>query len=121
MVTTLLAGVALAIGHHFFYQNLDGHQPPTQVYNVWGIYGGLSGQQINLAAGAAFAFLVKALLGIAVTTAQDQATWRSIKTRPTRLASIDGLFQCTTNIFYMFDYRLWGISPLSMLSATIYW
>ncbi len=121
MVVTLLLAVALAVGHHIFYQSHQGREPPSQVYNVWGIYGGLSGQQVILASGAAFAFLVKALLGIAVTTAQEQVAWRSIKTRPTRLASIDGLFRSSDNVFLMFNYRLWGISPLSMLSAAIYW
>jgi hypothetical protein len=121
MVITTAVGIGLAIGHHLFYNSLNGSEPSNEVYQIWGVSGGLSQQQVNLAAGATFAFFVKTFLGIALSTAQEQTIWRFIKSRPTRLSAIDGLFESKDNLFSILNFKLWGLSPISMMLAAIYW
>ncbi|PKK42204.1 hypothetical protein CI102_14753 [Trichoderma harzianum] len=121
MVFMLILGSALAAGHHIFYQSLDRKPPPNTIYGLQGFPVSLTGQQMNLAAGAAFAFLVKAVLGSAVFTSAEQATWRTMRTKALKLAVIDNLSTATTNLWSMVDLRLWRTSFDTMLLAAIYW
>ncbi|KAK1238039.1 hypothetical protein MKX08_002618 [Trichoderma sp. CBMAI-0020] len=120
MAIMLLFGAAFIIGHHFFYQSLSGKQPPNVVY-FSGFAGGLTGQQVNLAVGSVFAFLVSSALGVVITTAANQALWVAVRTKPSKLEVIDNLATATTNIWNMFDFRLWKSSPIRMTLATILW
>lgn len=120
MVAMLLFGTAFSIGHHFFYQSLSGKPPPSSVYfSRFG--GGLTGQQVNLAVGSVFAFLVNSALGAVITTAADQALWATIRTKPLKLGTIDNLATVTTGIWSVFDFRLWRDSPIRMFVVTILW
>lgn len=67
---TLLAGIAFALGHHFFYARLSGQNAPTGSYEFAGSRP--SKQQVNIAVGTAFAFLVKSILAIAVGISYTQ-------------------------------------------------
>jgi hypothetical protein len=120
MAIMLLFGTAFIIGHHFFYQSLSGKPPPNAVY-FSGFAGGLTGQQLNLAAGSAFAFLVVSSLGVVITTAANQALWVAVRTKPSKLEVIDNLATATTNIWNLFDFRLWKKSPVRMTLVTIFW
>lgn len=117
---TIIA-VLLAVGHHLFYRHLMGKETPGSIYPVLGHSINLTGQQINLAVGTLLAFLVRAFLGIAVSTANEQHVWRVIKAYPTEVAGIDGLFSANSNIFSMFIPSIWLKSPISMLLALIFW
>ncbi|OPB40219.1 hypothetical protein A0O28_0002980 [Trichoderma guizhouense] len=120
MVVMLLFGAAFSIGHHFFYQSLSGKPPPSSVYfSRFG--GGLTGQQVNLAVGSVFAFLVNSALGAVITTAADQALWATIRAKTLKLGTIDNLATVTTGIWSVFDFRLWRDSPIRMFLATILW
>ncbi|PON23682.1 hypothetical protein TGAM01_v207329 [Trichoderma gamsii] len=120
MAIMLLFGAAFAIGHHFFYQSLSGNPPPNVVY-FRSFAGGLTGQQFNLAVGSVFAFLVNSALGVAIHTAANQALWVAIRTKPSKLGVIDNLATATTNIWNVFDFRLWKSSPIRMTLITIFW
>lgn len=120
MVIMLLFGTAFIIGHHFFYQSLSGKPPPNVVY-FSGFAGGLTGQQVNLAAGSAFAFLVSSALGAVITTAANQALWVAVRTKSSKLGAIDNLANATTYIWNIFDFRLWKKSPIRMALITIFW
>lgn len=120
MVIMLLLGAAFAVGHHFFYQSLSAKPPPSVVY-LGGLAGGLTGQQVNLAVGSVFAFLVNSALGAAITTAADQALWTAIRTKSSKLEVIDNLAAATTNVWSIFDFRLWKKSLTRMVLATIFW
>ncbi|KAI3324275.1 hypothetical protein HD806DRAFT_543655 [Xylariaceae sp. AK1471] len=121
MLGMAIIGILLAVGHHLFYRNLMGKEPPDSVIPVLGNSIRLTGQQINLTVGTLLAFLVKAFLGIAVSTAHEQHVWRVIKTFPTEVAVIDGLFSAKSNVFTMFIPSLWKRSLISMLLALIFW
>lgn len=120
MAIMLLSGAAFIIGHHLFYQSLSGKPPPNVVY-FSGFAGGLTGQQVNLAAGSAFAFFVNSALGVVVSTAVNQALWVAVRTKPSKLEVIDNLATATNNIWNMFDFRLWKKSPIRMALVTIFW
>ncbi|QYT02661.1 hypothetical protein H0G86_009655 [Trichoderma simmonsii] len=120
MVIMLLLGAAFAVGHHFFYRSLSGKPPPSIIY-FGGFAGGLTGQQVNLAVGSAFAFSVNSALGAAITTAADQAFWTAIRTKSSRLEVVDNLPTATTNVWSIFDFRLWKKSLTRMVLATIFW
>ncbi|KAL7919901.1 hypothetical protein ACQKWADRAFT_322608 [Trichoderma austrokoningii] len=120
MASMLLVGAAFTIGHHFFYQSLSGKRPPSVVY-FSGFAGGLTGQQFNLAIGSLFAFLVNSALGVVITTAANQALWVVVRTKTSKLDVVDNLATATTNIWNMFDFRLWKSSPIRMALVTIFW
>jgi hypothetical protein len=120
MVIMLLFGAAFAIGHHFFYQSLSGKPPPSAVY-FSSFASGITGQQVNLAAGSVFAFLVNSALGVAITTAVDQALWTTVRTKSSTPEVIDDLAAATTGIWSFFKFRLWKKSPISMGLAIIFW
>ena len=65
MLATFAIGVAFAIGHHFFYQSLDGTPLDSATFD----------QQINTAVGTAFAFLVCSFLSVAIGVAFVQVLW----------------------------------------------
>ncbi|KAI1326442.1 hypothetical protein F5Y16DRAFT_228779 [Xylariaceae sp. FL0255] len=121
MIGMLVIAVLLAVGHHLFYKGLMGKPPPDSTYSFLGTSIHLSGQQINLAVGTLLAFLVKAFLGVAVSTAHEQHVWNFIKTHPTKIAIIDGLFLAKSNVFTVFNVYLWGKSFVSMLLALVFW
>lgn len=121
MILMLILGVLLAGGHHAFYKIHDGKPPSKATYSIGGIFTSLTSQQINLAAGAALAFLVKASLGIAIAKSAEQATWCSIRTKTLKLATIDKLSTSTTNILSLFDIQSWRGSWTTMIPALIYW
>ncbi|BCR91321.1 uncharacterized protein ACHE_70164A [Aspergillus chevalieri] len=121
MVSSFLAALAFSIGHHAFYQRLNDksvlNSSPfslTKSYHV-------SDQQVNVSVGTFFAFLVKALLGVAVSTVFDQFAWKSIKDHTSRIGSIDDLFSVLKNGFMILNFPLWRHYPVSMLLACIAW
>ncbi|KAI0459027.1 hypothetical protein F5B21DRAFT_511806 [Xylaria acuta] len=91
MLGMAIIGILLAVGHHLFYRNLMGKEPPDSIYPVLGNSISLTGQQINLTVGTLLAFLVKAFLGNAVSTAHEQHVWRatSLDTHLQRVPRID--------------------------------
>jgi hypothetical protein len=121
MVIMLIFGMGLAAGHHLFYQSLAGQPPPSSVYDISGLSVRLTGQQVNLAIGSAFAVLVKAALEIAVDTAAEQASWSAIRTQSIKLASIDNLLVTRNSVWSMLDIRLWRTSLRTMLLSTVFW
>ncbi|KAK6219153.1 hypothetical protein LQW54_002402 [Pestalotiopsis sp. IQ-011] len=119
--TALLGGVAFAIGHHFFYRSLEGQAPPQDTSDTsYGLLKNLSGQQRNIAVGTLLAFLVKALLGITISRAQDQFSWQAIKDRPTELRLIDSLLCAQSSIIDVFNFRLWLRHPFAMIIVVVY-
>lgn len=93
----LVAGAAFAIGHHSFYQSLDGSPAPSTEYNAWVF--DITAQQVNIAAGTALAFLVSASLGHTLTIAYTQLLWSRVKHTyqgPT-LAELDTVFSALSD------------------------
>jgi hypothetical protein len=90
-------GLACAIGHHAFYQNLD-KQP---------VDSSLFGQQINIAIGTAFAFLFRASLVIAIGAIYWQIFWRTLlrSRKPLTVSHVDTLSGALGSIFELVNVR----------------
>ena len=121
MVIALLGGLLLALGHHLFYESLDGKTVPTGSYTIAGRE--LPKQQFNTSMGTAFALLVRISLAVAVSTAYVQIFWRSIKNTkqsPT-LAELDSANAGLDNVFSLFNIKLGRKYPMLLLLAFIFW
>ena len=117
MLASLLSGILLALGHHLFYSNLNGN-PVVATEHV---LKGVTQQQLNITIGTLFAFLVKAFLVVAVSTAYTQIVWSAIKKRATKLTTIDTMFQVTSNIWSFLSFSIWWKYPLLLLLACTVW
>lgn len=115
MLGSLFLGVLLSLGHHLFYRSLEGKAVSDHAIH------GVTGQQLNLAIGTLFAFLVKASLAVAIITAYTQTLWRSIKQQPMQLTAIDTIFEAGTNFWGFFRFAIWGNHLLLLFLATTIW
>ncbi|KAL9618935.1 MAG: hypothetical protein Q9160_006399 [Pyrenula sp. 1 TL-2023] len=112
-----IAGTALAIGHHFFYHNLNGTTVPANVDENWD----LSFQQWKLRIGTGLAFLVKVCFTISVETAYTQLVWAHVRARNRSSSSLDALFAGTTDPSVYFNIEYLTRSRFVSLVASICW
>jgi len=119
MISALLAGVVFAVGHHLFYHGLAGHAVSDHYGKGFG--SSVSAQEINIAIGTAFAFLVRACLVLAVSTAYIQAFWRAAKARQSEMnltvAQLDAAFSALTNLLAFAKGPLWLRNPVLLCLA----
>ena len=117
-------GVLFALGHHLFYRSLVNQTTETDDYTIMGSH--YSGQQLNIAVGTAFAFLVKASFVLAASVPYHQLFWRvakqasAIEDRPT-LARLDAAYSGTTNLISFLRLPMWFSYPLMFVVAAIVW
>jgi hypothetical protein len=121
MVSGLVAGCLLCLGHHLFYAGLAGSTAPTGEYDIAGT--NISKQKYNTAVGTAFAFLIKAALAVVVSIAYTQAFWRSAKnsSKGQRLSTLDTTFSVLGNVLNLTKLHVWVKYPLLLLMAVIAW
>ncbi|KAE9368893.1 hypothetical protein N431DRAFT_382690 [Stipitochalara longipes BDJ] len=117
MVSSLFCGMLLALGHHLFYISLNGKPVGAPQHIIRGV----TRQQLNLTLGTLFAFLVKACLAVAITTAYTQIFWRAVKKRSTRLTTIDTIYYGPTNLWSLLSFSVWRKYPLLLLLALTVW
>ncbi len=77
-------GVACAVGHHAFYQSLDGRVADSQTQ--------------MLRYGTLLAFAAKAWLSAAVVQAFRQRVWAAVRTRFMAVAAVDALFAAAEDL-----------------------
>lgn len=111
MVSSLLVGFALVLGHHFFYQSL--HLLPTREARFE--------QQLNTNIGTAFAFVVRMFFVISVATAYWQLFWHQVKARPTPVSTLDTLSSLIENALEFFSVRTLIHFPILAFMAVIIW
>lgn len=125
IVLSLICGILLSLSHHFFYNSLAGKPTSTNNYSVLGTQ--YSGQQFNIAVGTTFAFLIKAILTLTISTAFYQVFWRIAKQefeikKPLTLEQLDAAFSGIENIFSFFIAPiLWCRYPLLSFLAITAW
>jgi uncharacterized membrane protein len=123
MLMALISGLFIAIGHHLFYEGLDGQAVPSQGWKAYGIE--FTSQQVNIAGGTALAFLVKLTLVIAVSTSYTQAVWNTAractKERGMSITQLDAAFSVLSNVVALKEVRLWSRYPLLLLLAIVAW
>ena len=122
MLGALIAGIAFAAGHHLFYRRLNGRTVSTGSFLGWS---SVSEQEANIAIGTAFAYLVKACIGYAISVAFIQAFWREAgvrrQARGAILADLDWIFSALDDMLSLFNFPLWLKYPTLLLTATSAW
>lgn len=121
VILALIAGTLFAVGHHIFYNSLDGQPAPNDNYNILGSH--VSTQQVNIAGGTALAFLVKACLVTAIAAAYAQVFWRAMLHRnpEVTLGRLDTTFSAISNIHHLFKMWIWWRYPVLFSLALIAW
>jgi hypothetical protein len=124
MLSSLVLGLLLSVGHHLFYQSLDGQHTTKTSHSFFG--SSYSNQQLNIAVGTTFAFLVRSALVLSVSTAFCQAFWKevqrlSLDNSVTTIDRIDTIYAAPTNIVAFFTASAWIHYPALFLTALIIW
>ena len=120
-ILSLFSGVAFAIGHHCFCSGLNDSRAREDGYKLWNTE--VSHQQINIAVGTAFAFLVKVALATAISTAYVQFLWRSMlrSSCAATLQDLDTLFPGISNVISLFKVWVWRHYATLCFLALLTW
>ncbi|KAF4919382.1 hypothetical protein CGCVW01_v007944 [Colletotrichum viniferum] len=103
----LFAGIAFAMGHHFFYKHLDGSEATNQLR--------------MLRYGAALSFLSKASLASAVILAFRQRVWMTVRRKMLTLAAVDSLFAAAEDMSAIFNFEVFKQARVAMILALYIW
>uniref|UniRef100_L2FSB5 Formylmethionine deformylase-like protein n=1 Tax=Colletotrichum fructicola (strain Nara gc5) TaxID=1213859 RepID=L2FSB5_COLFN len=103
----LFAGIAFAMGHHFFYKHLDGSEATNQLR--------------MLRYGAALSFLSKASLASAVILAFRQRVWMTVRRKMLTLAAVDSLFAAAEDMSAIFNFEVFKQARVAMVLALYIW
>lgn len=110
MYGSLLAGLALSVGHYAFYAHLNNMLVASTLSQTW----------VNRI-GTAFAFLVKLCFVIAASTAYAQRQWLVMGRSTLKIGQIDSMTGVLNNIFNLFDGFLWLRHPVLGTIAIVTW
>ena len=121
IISSLVAGILFALGHHLFYANLDGKSAPTALedYQVLGTR--VSIQQVNIALGTAFAFLVRACLMLSISIAYFQVLIWSVAKNGTKLVHLDVMTSALQDFVSLARLGTWWRRPWLWLLAFVGW
>lgn len=121
ITVSLTAGIAFALGHHFFYNNLHGAPVSSGEYDL-GI-GSVSPQQLNVAGGTALSFLCKACLVVAISTTYVQLFWRNVAhcKDGNTLQTLDTWYSALDDLSFVGKPWAWWRNPLLSLVAAVVW
>lgn len=123
VISGLAAGFLFAIGHHLFYARLNGRVPPEDSHSLFSGFV-LSKQEINIAAGTVFAFLVKSSLRAADSAAYIQLLWRAIRKRRAAgviLGDFDSILSALYSPISLLRLPAWRPYPLLFAVAVVTW
>jgi hypothetical protein len=110
MTGSLLSGLALAFGHHLFYDYLNNRIVQSQDQQEW-----------FLRIGTGMAFLARALLSAAIGIAYVQILWRTLRSKSVTINGIDSLFGVSHNAWDLTTLELWTAAPALTIVAVIAW
>ncbi|KAF2138914.1 uncharacterized protein K452DRAFT_275818 [Aplosporella prunicola CBS 121167] len=110
MVSLLIAGIAFAVGHHFFYQSLDDTLVTSSSQQKW-----------TIRIGTGMAFLVKATLAAAVGVAFTQYLWMIARRKAMAVGSLDSMFSLTSNPLSFANLEVLFKAKLLVLLALASW
>lgn len=119
MLSSLMVGIALAAGHHAFYASLDSTAVSSESWNIAGWEA--SQQQINIATGTLFAFVVKASLILAASIAYMQLFFRALNTKDFKLSTLDHWYGALDDLPSLFCIASYWRYPLLTLVALTAW
>jgi hypothetical protein len=111
IILAFVAGLAFALGHHVFYDRLDGQPVDDHIFD----------QQINLAVGQAFAFLVRASLVISVGASYWQVFWGTMLHGTLAISHIDALAGMLGSILDLLNLKASTTRPILVALALLSW
>jgi len=111
IVGSFLAGLALALGHHFFYESLAGQPVSDDEYY----------QLLNKGIGTALAYLVRAALVISIGSTYWQIFWAALHRTTLRVSTVDSLAGILGAINEFLDFSIFSASPLLVALAVVSW
>jgi hypothetical protein len=106
-----LAALALAIGHYVFYNSLHGRDVDNYMLD----------QEMTVAIGTVFAFLVRTTLVISVGTVYWQMFWLRLARQSFAISEVDSLAGALTSIFDLVHVRALRSSPDLGMIALLAW
>ncbi|KAE9377871.1 hypothetical protein N431DRAFT_500616 [Stipitochalara longipes BDJ] len=106
----ILAGIVLALGHHFYYYSLSGSPAGSQSHQQWAI-----------TFGSSFAYLVIHILGAAIVVAYSQYTWSLIRQRAYTIESLDNLFSMTSDPRGLLNWEVLKHGKVAVLMCLAVW
>jgi hypothetical protein len=118
IISCFLAGLICAVGHHSFYQSLDGNVVHSSSF-VSKLH--VSSQRFNIAIGNVFATLVASFLATVISAVYIQLVWRSIRAQPTKLALVDTLFYANKSPTAVLSVDLWRKHYGLAILALAFW
>ena len=110
MVVCTVGGLALAIGHHFYYQSLSGTAAGSSGRQQWAIK-----------LGTAFSVLVLVLFKSACDAAYSQYVWTLFKRRAYSLDALDKLFALTSSLVGFASWEILLRAKLAVFLALTSW
>ena len=110
MLSFALAGASLALGHHLYYDSLDGTAAGSSTRQQW-----------TSRFGTAFSFLIVALLKAANDAAYTQYIWTLVRGKSFCIASLDKLFFLISDPIALFGVDLMKNATFAVLLALICW
>ena len=111
MILAFVAGLAFALGHHAFYDSLDGQPVDNHLFS----------QQVNLAVGQAFAFLVRASLVISVGASYWQVFWGTVLHGSLVISQVDALAGMLGSILDLLNLKASTTRPILLALALLSW
>lgn len=110
IVGFLVIGIALALGHHFYYRSLDGTVVSSQARQEWA-----------LRFGTAFASLTQSALVASAGVSYTQRVWVTVKKRAFPLKTLDNVFSLQTTIWSFFSWEVLSKAKLLYLLGICIW
>ncbi|OCK83676.1 hypothetical protein K432DRAFT_401814 [Lepidopterella palustris CBS 459.81] len=107
IVVLFVAGVMGAVGHHLFYQHLDGKPAEDQLKMI--------------RYGTALAFFTKATLVGSVVMCYRQRIWHTFRKRAMTIHAIDGLFSATEDPTQFINMEMVRNAKLASFMAVASW
>jgi len=106
----VFVAIMLAVGHHLYYESLNGTPAGSAKRQQWAI-----------TFGASFAFLITHLLRIGIVIAHSQYVWMMIRRRGYTLRNIDNLFSMASDPSSIFSWEFVKHGKVVILLALITW
>jgi hypothetical protein len=112
----LITGIGVALGHHFYYQHLDGKEISTDESK-----GHYDSQQWQLRYGNAFAFTTKTRLAASISVAYQQHIWTTMRKKSIAVSGLDATFSATKDLSSLLNKAFLFNVKLGVALAALTW
>ncbi|CRK39597.1 hypothetical protein BN1708_016728 [Verticillium longisporum] len=103
----LWLGICAAMGHHFFYNSLDGRIADNHIH--------------MLRYGTALSFVAKASLAASVVLAFKQRVWLTVRRKAMTLSAVDSLFAAADDLSAIFNAEIFRQARVAIILAIYVW